>query len=315
MSDIETALAAAAKPTTLPELRSRLYEEMPDRPYQVMAVYQRHRNRGQRGEYWPDKPESVPATSRYPNILAEFDASAHWIDRVACAALVSMEIMAAAMEDNGELKRDEIERLSRYFACKLNYLLSPVLSMVDPSTHKGRGRLRYLRNLVQQTEGMDRFFYRVDSSYILPMLESGKPVTYATYRWACKRLQDVLDTQERKKALQRQIRTAEHPAMEDSNDIRAKRVARLQEVREQAQVRAVRARLDAMRQYASNPESGDRVAGFLTGQALFDLLEYAERDMAGALILAARYGCAAGYQAAQQACTKSVCLPVGEKVL
>ena len=41
----------------LSELRARLEAEMADRPYQVMAVYQRSRHKAEKCEYWLDKPE------------------------------------------------------------------------------------------------------------------------------------------------------------------------------------------------------------------------------------------------------------------
>lgn len=103
----------------LPELRNRLEVEMADHPYQLIAVYQRHRHNAQKCEYWPDKPESAPAVSRYPNILAELDVSGMWIDRIARYAKVSMELMAAAMEDNGELSFMELRGLTHCFGCKM----------------------------------------------------------------------------------------------------------------------------------------------------------------------------------------------------
>lgn len=204
----------------LSELRTRLKAEMADQPYQVMAIYQRNRHGGQSGEYWPDKPESAPAVSHYPNILAELDASGWWVDRLAHFAQASMEIMAAAMEDNGELSWQELEGLKCCFKCKLDYLISPVLSMVDPSTKKGKVRLWHLRELVRQTEGMDRFFYLTYSSEVLPALESGRSVTYAAYRWACINLQNVLDRKEREAARQQQTRTEELPTVEAQKDVR-----------------------------------------------------------------------------------------------
>ena len=80
---MEALAASFAKRKELPSLRNRLEAEMPNRPYQLMAVYQRSRHKGEKGEDWPDKPESAPALSRYPNILAELDASGWWLDRIA----------------------------------------------------------------------------------------------------------------------------------------------------------------------------------------------------------------------------------------
>ena len=101
VNEFIAAVAAMPKPDKLSALRSRLEKELADHPYQVMAIYQRRRHNEQKGEYWPNKPESTPAVSRYPNILAELDASGWWIDGLAHCAQVSMDIMAAAMEDNG----------------------------------------------------------------------------------------------------------------------------------------------------------------------------------------------------------------------
>lgn len=206
---VNVFFAAAQRNQSLYEMRTHLEEYFADRPYQMMAVYQRSRHKGEKGENWPDKPESAPAASHYPNILAELDASGWWLDGIARSARVSMEIMASAMEDNGELSRDELDGLARHFGCKLDYLAAPVLSMVEPATNKGSGYIQHLKDLLKWTEGMDRYFYRKNSSDVLPKLESGKPVTYAAYRWACKNLQSVLDAQVREEARRRSIRTGE----------------------------------------------------------------------------------------------------------
>lgn len=289
------ALAASFEAQNrLPALRTRLEEEFADHPYQLMAVYQRCRHATQKCEKWPDRSTSAPAISHYPNILAELDASGCWLDRIARYARVSMEIMASVMEDNGELSWQELEGLKRCFDCKLDYLISPVLSIVDPSTSKGKVRLWHLRELVRQTESMERFSYDTNSKKVLPALESGKVVTYAAYRWACKNLQDVLDSEERKAARQRQIRTGELPTTSPQTEPRPNLEVQLRQVRERARIRAVKARLDAMRKYADSAEHKGSMCDSMTAQNLCDLLEFSKRDLAGALILAARYGRAVG---------------------
>lgn len=181
--------------------------------YQQLAIRQRNRHIGKRGEHWPNKPASALAMSRYPNILAELDAFTRWLDRIARYAMVSMEIMAEAMEDNGELSWQELDGLRQGLGCRLGYLGSPVLSMVNPNTNKGKARLHRLRELVRQTDGMERFSYSNFSKDVLPTLESGKPVTYAAYRWACKHLEDVLYWHSLETAQRRQIRTVRLEAM------------------------------------------------------------------------------------------------------
>lgn len=299
VNEFIAAATAISKPSKLPELRSRLEKEMSDRPYQAMAIYQRNRHSGQGGEYWPDKPESMPAISRYPNILAELDASGWWIDRLARCAQVSMEIMAAAMEDNGELSWQELEGLKRGFKCKLDYLISPVLSMVDPSTIKGKARLWYLKDLERQTEGMDRFFYLNYSSEVLPALESGRPVTYAAYRWACINLQDVLDREEREAARKRRTRTGEISATENQMNIEADLSTRLRQARERAKVRAMMERMNAMVEYVDCAADEGIACDFLTAKYMHDLLEYSKSYLAWALILTTSYGYVRGYRAAK----------------
>lgn len=100
---IEVLAASLEKQDRLPALHAQLENKFSDRPYQLMAVYQRNRHNGVGGEDWPNKPESAPAVSRYPNILAELDASGWWLDSMARYANVSMGIMVAAMEGNEEL--------------------------------------------------------------------------------------------------------------------------------------------------------------------------------------------------------------------
>lgn len=258
--------------------------------YQQLAINQRWRHRGKKGEYWPDKPESAPAVSRYPNILAELDASTKWLDRMAKYAMVSMEIMASAMEDNGELSQEEMEGVSRCFGCSMSYLRSPILSMVDPASNKGRVRIQHLKDLLRRTEGMDRFFYRTYSKDVLPTLESGKPVTYAAYRWACKNLQDVLDWNKQGEAMQRQTRTGKLPLVQNHQESLKNQLAA---ARERARVRAWKTRIDAMMEYAEGEH------GFMSIQNMLDLAEFAGQDVAGAILLAAHYGYAAGREAVQ----------------
>lgn len=260
--------------------------------YQQLAISQRSRHkRRQYSKYWPDKPASEPAMSRYPNILAELDASTRWLDRVAGYAMVSMDIMASVMEDNAELSLNELAGLSRGFECNLDYLRSPVLSMVDPASKKGRARIRHLKDLLIRIESMDRHSsYQEDSNAVLRTLESGKPVTYATYRWACKHLQDPLDWQAQYEAWQQQVRTGEAPPKQ--TDLRIK----IQQARERDKSRKLEKRLAEINKYV------DDVSPKIDCECPMDLLvlaEFSKRDLCGALLLAVMYGQAQGLQASR----------------
>lgn len=293
LNSIITAFAeSSARQKHLPELRIRLMQEFPDDFYRQMIVYQRSRHNTSESDRWRGRSEYEPAVSRYPNILAELDASGWWTNRIAGFAQVSMEIMAAVMEDNGALSLGELRGLTRCFGCKMGYLAAPVLSMVDPATNKGRIRLWHLKDLERQTEGMNRFIYQLDSSDVIPKLESGKPVTYAAYRWACHNLQEALDIQARKEASQRSVRTGEIPLAQKLARLDLKR--RLQQARERNKDREMESRLVKIRQYVDDTKPK---AGPCSSKDLLALADFSRRDLFGALLLAIMYGQAQGCRA------------------
>lgn len=279
----------------LSELRTRLEAEMADRPYQVMAVYQRSRHKEEKCEYWPDKAESMPAISRYPNILAELDASGMWIERIARYAHVSMELMAAAMEDNGELSFMELRGLTRCFGCKMEYLYSPALSVVDPTTNKGKVRLKHLKALEQRTRGMERFLYHLRSEDVLPKLESGKSVTYAAYRWACRNLQDVLDSKEQERISQQRTRASALAPTGAPKGGQADLHTRLQQARKRTEFQKLDRRLSEIRKCVDdvNPGSPDTLM-----DDLYALAHLSRLDLHGSLMLAMAYGQVLGCRAA-----------------
>lgn len=281
----------------LPALRVRLEAEISD-PYQVMAAYQRQRHYGQEGEEWPEVPADTLAVTKYPNILAEFEASGFWLDLLARGAGVSQAIMASVMESGGEMSWQEFERLARRFKCKLAYLTSPVLSMVDPTTNKGKGQLRRLKDLVQQTSGMDLFLYHTYSRDVLPKMEAGKPVTYAAYRWACNRLQDLLDSRAREAVRQQRIRTGALSEEKESAADNATLHDRVQRIRLRNSMQATQRRLWEIRAYVDSTKPVNSTGFSTTTKDLLALEEFSKRDLYGAFLLAVAYGQAMGYRAA-----------------
>ena len=93
------------------------------------------------------KPVGTPVVTRYPNLLAEMVVMDYQIDveRLSNAALVSPEVLVAAIEDGEELSAPEmasiVERLnvskSGRHPVTFGYLASPALSFVWPDTNKG----------------------------------------------------------------------------------------------------------------------------------------------------------------------------------
>lgn len=272
-------------------IEGRTHAYSPEAIYQMIADRQCRRHQAERGEDWPTFPS--PPVSRYPNILAELDGSGRWLDHIARCAEVSQPIMTAVMMNNGELSFQELIRLAGDFKCKPGYLASPVLSLVDPSTNKGHTQLRRLKELVEQTKGLDCFLYRLHSKDVLPALERSHPVTYAAYRWACQNLQDVLAWRTRDTVRQQRTRSAELP-MKNETKTTALGV-QVQFARADAEFQKRNARLSEMRKFAAGVKAGVAYAKTVD---LYALETLSVRDLFGAFILAIDYGRAIGYKAA-----------------
>ena len=101
--------------------------------YHSMADYRRHIE----GAYWPGKPEGAPASTLYPNILAEMNGSGRYLWWFASAAHVSKEIMAAVLEDGEELTPIEVLSLARALGVAPGYIQSSVLQIVSPASRRG----------------------------------------------------------------------------------------------------------------------------------------------------------------------------------
>lgn len=145
------------------------------------------------GYGWPGKPLGSSAVSRYPNIMTELNASPYWLYLLADFAGVSVEIMAAVMEDNEELDCLEMQRLSHYWGRNPGYLFSHTLQVVDPTTNKGKKRRQQFWDLWNQAIGLEitgrgaEVVTRVANNF-----KRGDPISYAAYRWACHYIQEAL---------------------------------------------------------------------------------------------------------------------------
>lgn len=179
----------------------------------------------------------------------------------------------------------------------MDYLAAPVLSMVNPDTNKGKTRIWYLKDLLRRTEGMDRYFYRNNSSDVLPKLESGKPVTYAAYRWACKNLQNVLDARAEKEMRQRNVRTGKLSPAQPRGQAQIDLRTRIQQVRERDNARKLKNRLSEIRKYVNDTNVNIDDDSYL--KDLYALADFSDRDLFGAFSLAIMYGQAQGYQLAR----------------
>jgi len=145
------------------------------------------------GRFWPGKSLDAHAVTRYPNIVAEIDASGMYLWCPAEHANVSPEILAAALEDNEELSFIEVRGLARLYGCKIPYLTAPVLSVVDPTTNKGKHRRRILEELAKQVGPLEHEQFRVEN--LLGAMGRGDIVTYAVYRQTIRLLLDAANRQ------------------------------------------------------------------------------------------------------------------------
>lgn len=271
-----------AKQKGLPALRERLERDYPNDLYRQMIIFQRCRHNTTNEEPWEGRDEYAPAETWYPNILAEFDASGYWMDRVADFAGVSYAVMASVIESNGDLSLMELKGLTRCFGCGFGYLASPVLSIVDPSTNKGKARSRYLRDLLDRTQGRD-FVHRFTAEKTLALLERGNRITYASYRVACRDAQYVCESIERERMKKQRTRSGPPPERIAGVDLSP----RLKLVRERAQVRNENIRLLEIRKAVAGVHGGPDV---FPDEDLKAISALAKRDMCGAIILAFLYG-------------------------
>lgn len=165
------------------------------------------------GYGWPGKPITAPASTRYPNILAELGWGSPWLYLMAEFSGVSQEIMAAVMEDDEDLSISEGIRLAQYLGVSLGYLFSPELSMVNLSTNKDKTRLRRLEDLMTRAKDLDDDLLRWwKIEWVRDDLQSGKPVTYASWRYACREIEEALERADRRKRKLRSARLADERA-------------------------------------------------------------------------------------------------------
>lgn len=168
---------------------------------QVMVWNLRKRN----GKDWPGNPLGAPAVTRYPNILAEIDASGMHLWCPSEYARVSPEVMAAVLEDNEELAPTEVIGLCNLYGTKFSYLIAPTLQMVDPATNKGKAKRRALADWLERAKGLnipDR--WKVE--YALETLRDEKPIPYALYHWAVCELRNAIEMEQRRRDRPRSVR-------------------------------------------------------------------------------------------------------------
>lgn len=170
-------------------------------------ILRQRRRYAEEGRAWPGSQEAAGAVTKYPNLLAELDASGKTFDDLAGYARVSPEVMADALEDGGELDAHEIRRLAHNVGrLPPGYLADRVLHLVEPETNKGKKLLRRLVDTMNAAEGLPvKNAQQIRSTR--EALEQGKPVTYAAYRWAFRWLRDALEHGKKVKARNHQIRT------------------------------------------------------------------------------------------------------------
>lgn len=168
---------------------------------------------------WPGKAEGSEAATLYPNMLAELAYDARWLYYMAEGAKVSNQIMAAVLEDGEALTSCEIYNLTKRWnsleardcLCYVGYMASPVLSMLDCSTNKGRWRLRKLELMLEKAREKGITFY----DHYIPVIDkllsdmrAGKTIPYAQYRVAANIVAQQLQWQRDEETKKSKIRTS-----------------------------------------------------------------------------------------------------------
>ncbi len=176
----------------------------------------------------------------------------------------------------------ELKGLTRCFGCGFGYLASPVLSIVDPSTNKGKARAKHLRDLLDSTRGRD-FVHRFAVENALSHLERGKRITYASYRVACREAQYACDAMEREQ-MKRQRARRRDPLAADQVTTRQKRI---EAIRDKSHTQDIQERLAVIRRLIDAAKVQRRVVSSID---LLSIAEYSKRDLYGAIALSILYG-------------------------
>lgn len=156
---------------------------------------------------WNTTKTAADAVTMYPNVAAELlNAGIHY-DSVCRQANFSEDILVAVMEDGEPLEHSEIIKLCRLWECKLGYITSNKLQIINPATNKGKCKLWELESLYNLLDLKGVEYYKayqnesrtksdtdgIAYSYIMEYCESRierllasihdrKTVTYAWYR-------------------------------------------------------------------------------------------------------------------------------------
>ena len=138
---------------------------------------------------WPG--HNGAANSKYPNLAAELNAREFELSEFSETARVSREVMAGVIEGGEALTFEEMLRIAYHIGRSDSYLFSPVLSLVNANTRKGKIRTRKLESLIEQAEGYELRMGQTgrNARKTLLRLKKGLPVTYASYDYAVKMLE------------------------------------------------------------------------------------------------------------------------------
>ncbi|HIZ82819.1 MAG TPA: hypothetical protein H9668_00145 [Firmicutes bacterium] len=136
---------------------------------------------------------------KYPNLLAEYQATGYTLGTLCDHANVTQELMQAILDGEEEPMLDEMRRLYALFSdfdgfsgYSFDYFCSPVLAVVRPYTNKGIARAHKLYTSLEQAVDaankwgasrfdLERLRRAVD---VFCKLRDGHMVTYAQYRHA-----------------------------------------------------------------------------------------------------------------------------------
>ncbi|MEA4846997.1 MAG: hypothetical protein VB106_07180 [Clostridiaceae bacterium] len=160
----------------------------------IMGWLQRRERMG--GYSWAKPYWGRPAYSKYPNIAAELQAFRVWVANLADVAHVSDEIMAAVINGGESLSPVEIMRICTYLGTSFDYISSPVISLLNPNTRKGKLQCKELFDAISKADvvcGREEDANRNRISVTCEKLKHGVNITWAEYRWALFTVQNIVE--------------------------------------------------------------------------------------------------------------------------
>lgn len=133
-------------------------------------------------------------TTKYPNLVAEYETTPYPIDTFAEWANMSIDALYAVTYKGDKLQFTAMLAIYNHLEGKLSlkYLYAPKLALVNPHSNRGKYQTYHLQTALENCyqafdayhQGQDKVMRKIleSANSVVYNLEHGRCVTYASYR-------------------------------------------------------------------------------------------------------------------------------------